>query len=108
LLSEFHIAGLESAGVFSTLAVGGTVVLAERPAAVEVAELVRDELVTGAVLLPPLYSDLLEDTSYHAHVESLRWVITGAVSPGSMDTFRARLPGRRLIAVFAMTERLGR
>jgi acyl-CoA synthetase (AMP-forming)/AMP-acid ligase II len=103
----FHIAGLESAGVFSTLAVGGTVVLAERPVAVEVAELVRDELVTGAVLLPPLYSDLLGDTSYHPHLESLRWVITGAVSPGSMDSFRARLPGRRLIEVFAMTEATG-
>jgi fatty-acyl-CoA synthase len=103
----FHIAGLESAGVVSSLAVGATVVLGARPVAADVAALIRDERVTGAVLLPPLYSELLHDPAYADHLGTLRWVITGAVSPGSMAAFRSTLPGRRLIEVFAMTEATG-
>jgi acyl-CoA synthetase (AMP-forming)/AMP-acid ligase II len=103
----FHVSGLEAPGVFGTLANGATVLLLPRARASEVAAFIGAERGTGAVLLPPLYSEVLDDDFYTDQLDSLRWVVTGAVTPTSMATFVRRFPGRRLIEVFAMTEATG-
>lgn len=103
----FHVSGLEAPGVFGTLATGATCLLLPNAHADEVGGFIGEERASGAVLLPPLYSEILEDPARRPDLSSLRWVLTGALTPASAAHFATVLPGRRLIEVFAMTEATG-
>lgn len=103
----FHVSGLEAPGVFGALATGATCLLLPHARADEVSAFIHSEQATGVVLLPPLYAEVLHNPAYENDLDSLRWVLTGGVTPASMQAFMQRLPGRRLIEIFAMTETTG-
>jgi fatty-acyl-CoA synthase len=103
----FHVSGLECPGVFSTLAAGATVVLRDGADATTLLGLLRDERITGVVVLQPLLDELLDALEHDPPLEHLRWLITGGSTPALVDRVIRLLPAVRLAEVYAMTEATG-
>jgi fatty-acyl-CoA synthase len=103
----FHVSGLECPGIFSTLAAGATVVLRDGADAATLLGLLRDERITGVVVLQPLLDGLLDALEDAPPLEDLRWLITGGSTPALVDRVVRLLPAVRLVEVYAMTEATG-
>lgn len=102
----FHVSGLECPGIFTTLAIGATVVLLDGGDAEITKRTLINERITGCVLLPPLYGEVLHSIEA-SDVPDLRWILTGAVTPATVAEFVETLPSAQLIEVYAMTETTG-
>ncbi|MBF6619896.1 MAG: AMP-binding protein [Patulibacter sp.] len=103
----FHVSGLECPGIFSTLAAGATVVLRDGADAASLLDELREERITGVVVLQPLLDELLAALEDADPLEHLRWLITGGSTPALVERFVRVLPGVRLTEVYAMTEATG-
>lgn len=103
----FHVSGLECPGIFSTLAAGATVVLRDGADAATLLSLLREERITGVVVLQPLLDELLDALEDGPPLEHLRWLITGGSTPALVDRVVRLLPAVRLAEVYAMTEATG-
>lgn len=103
----FHVSGLECPGIFSTLAAGATVVLRDGADAPTLLGLLRDERITGVVVLQPLLDEVLDALEDGSPLEHLRWLITGGSTPALVDRVIRLLPAVRLAEVYAMTEATG-
>ncbi|MFA4929934.1 MAG: AMP-binding protein [Patulibacter sp.] len=103
----FHVSGLECPGIFSTLAAGATVVLRDGADAATLLDQLREERITGVVVLQPLLDELLDALEGSAPLEHLRWLITGGSTPALVERVVRLLPGVRLTEVYAMTEATG-
>lgn len=102
----FHVSGLECPGIFTTLSIGATVVLLDGGDAELTKRTLIEERITGCVLLPPLYGEVLHALDA-ADVPDLRWILTGAVTPATTEEFVRKLPNSHIIEVYAMTETTG-
>ncbi len=103
----FHVSGLECPGIFSALAAGATVVLRDGADAATLLGLLRDERITGVVILQPLLDEVLDALEAGPPLEHLRWLITGGSTPALVDRVVRLLPAVRLAEVYAMTEATG-
>lgn len=103
----FHVSGLECPGIFSTLAAGATVVLRDGADATTMLGLLRDERITGVVILQPLLDEVLDALEDGPPLDDLRWLITGGSTPALVDRVIRLLPAVRLAEVYAMTEATG-
>lgn len=103
----FHVSGLECPGIFSTLAAGATVVLRDGADAATLLGLLRDERITGVVVLQPLLDELLDALEDGPPLTHLRWLVTGGSTPALVDRVIRLLPAVRLVEVYAMTEATG-
>lgn len=98
----FHVSGLEAPGL-ATFVAGATMVLCPTFKAEDIADVVRDEQITGLVLAAQILFGIME-----AHrmddLKNLKYLLFGGVAPTVRTQVKELLGKVRLIDTYGMTE----
>lgn len=98
----YHIAALDAPGL-AALAVGGTLVVCRRFDAGDVWRAIREERVTGGIMVASMLHRLkLDDAAGDG--ASMRYLIFGIASRQLYDDIRSMFPSTRLIQAYGLTE----